>query len=207
MKSKLSILGLYNYDDTIFSGLQVPALLSRNILIDYIIMECADLELLYPAFDIMKKLLSSWSIARLHSWEKLLETTQQNYNMIHNYDRYEEWTDAGNRQNAVNSEQTQVGYVGVNNTVQTSKPGYNVSAGNVVTENIHTNGATNSNTSNQGNGTENENTSGTHSGHTYGNIGVTTAAQMLTGERELYKWDVYAAITQEFKNRFCVLVY
>ena len=109
MKSKLSILGLYNYDENIFSGLQLPSQMSRAILIDYICMECADLELLYPDWELMQKLLSSWSVARLHSWERLYESTVQEYNMIHNYDRYEQWSDNGQRDQNIQADANEEG--------------------------------------------------------------------------------------------------
>ena len=48
---------------------------------------------------------------------------------------------------------------------------------------------------------------GEHKGHLYGNIGVTTAAQMLQGERDINTYDVYKAIADEFKRKFCICVY
>ena len=43
--------------------------------------------------------------------------------------------------------------------------------------------------------------------HTHGNIGVTTAQQMIEGYREVSKFCVYDYIVQSFKDRFCVQVY
>lgn len=206
MKSKLSIIGLYEHDDTVFNGLQLPAEMSRNILIDYIYMECSDLELLYPEPSIMKKLISSWSLARLHSWERLYESTVQSYNMIHNFDRYEEWNDNGSRDNTASATNSQSGRASGTEETVVHKPGYN-STTYVTTE--QTSRSTNSNSSSSASANSNERdiTAAQHRGHLYGNIGVTTAAQMLQGERDINAWDVYEAITQEFKERFCVLVY
>ena len=44
-------------------------------------------------------------------------------------------------------------------------------------------------------------------GHMHGNIGVTTTQQMIEQEREIDKFNIYDYIIQEFKQRFCVLVY
>lgn len=178
MNATLSILGLYNYDNTVLDGLTVPAGLDRNTLIEYIFMECADIELLFPDADIMKQLVRAWAVARQHSWERLYESTVQKYNMLHNFDRYEEWRDTGSGN--------------AKGTTGRNKAGYN-SADLVHTEED----IAESNTTSSAN----------HNGHLYGNIGVTTPVQMLTGERELYKWDVYNEIANEFKARFCVLVY
>ena len=41
----------------------------------------------------------------------------------------------------------------------------------------------------------------------HGNIGVTTAQQMIAGFREISEFNIYDYITNSFKNRFCVQVY
>lgn len=199
MRATLSILGLYNYDASVLDGLTVPAGLDRDTLIDYICMECAELELLYPDPQLMRQLITSWATARQHSWERLYQSTVQRYNMIHNYDRYEEWQDDTTRSDTGSGSTNASG----NSTQTINKPGYNINNGMVSTERETVSNSTNSTANNR---TDSKNT-GKHSGHLYGNIGVTTAAQMLTEERELYKWDVYSAITQEFKEKFCVMVY
>lgn len=40
-----------------------------------------------------------------------------------------------------------------------------------------------------------------------GNIGVTTTQQMIREEREIADLDLYHLIINEFKNRFCIMVY
>ena len=49
---------------------------------------------------------------------------------------------------------------------------------------------------------------GTHNGHIYGNVGVTTSQQMLEQELLLApKLNVYNYIIASFRSRFCLLVY
>lgn len=43
--------------------------------------------------------------------------------------------------------------------------------------------------------------------HIHGNIGVTTTQQMIEQEREVDKFNIYDYIIQEFKQRFCLMVY
>lgn len=43
--------------------------------------------------------------------------------------------------------------------------------------------------------------------HAYGNIGVTTTQQMIQEEREIDKFNLYDIIIEEFKLRFCILIY
>lgn len=47
-----------------------------------------------------------------------------------------------------------------------------------------------------------------HSGHIHGNIGVTMAQQMIEAELNLRtKYDMVNIIVEEFKQRFCLMVY
>ena len=46
--SRISILGLYNYNTDIFSGFEVPDGMDREPVINEILMQCAELELVYP---------------------------------------------------------------------------------------------------------------------------------------------------------------
>ena len=54
--AKLSILGLYNQDNSIFDDMAVPdsEAFDKDTLIDSILMNLAELELLYPDYDFMK---------------------------------------------------------------------------------------------------------------------------------------------------------
>lgn len=48
---------------------------------------------------------------------------------------------------------------------------------------------------------------GEHELHAHGNIGVTTTQQLINEQREVDKFNLYDIITNEFKMRFCILVY
>ena len=87
--SKLSILGLYQYDQSLFDNLHLPADFTtedRATLINNLLMECAEFECTYPAFDFCKAAIGFWSKARLHVWEKLYASLFFDYNPIWNKD-------------------------------------------------------------------------------------------------------------------------
>lgn len=174
MPAWMSVKGLYDWDNTLFNGLALPSAMDKNTMINYIIMECSDLEIVITDSDTLKIMIESWSISRLHSWERLYESTVQNYNMIHNYDRYEDWTDNGT----------------ASGKADLSKTAYNEATPALADRN-ETEGKSQN----------------VHRGHMYGNIGVTTAAQMIQGERDINLFDVYQAIADEFKRKFCACVY
>ena len=52
--------------------------------------------------------------------------------------------------------------------------------------------------------TENE---GSHELHAHGNIGVTTTQKLISEQRDIERFNLYDIIIEDFKMRFCILVY
>lgn len=98
-KATLSILGLYNYDNTIFDHFNLPDDLQteKDTIVDNILIECAEFEVLYADSDFMKFAIDKWSKKSVPIWEHLYNTTQYEYDPIYNYDRTEKWTEEDNR--------------------------------------------------------------------------------------------------------------
>lgn len=184
MRSRLSILGLYNYRPDVFDDMAVPSGLVKTRIIDTILMDCAEIGLTYANPDIMKRMIKTWSYNKLPAWERILTALEEQYNPLHNYDRHETWTDEGSASaSASGSNSTKVA-------------GFN-SGTSMADRDTNTQSTSSS-----------SNSTGEHTGHTYGNIGVTTSAQMLQGEIDVRTAnDMYDIILQSFKNQFCVQVY
>ena len=91
MPATMSLLGLYNWDNSIMDGLRIPEVVDKQVLINNLLRECAELEVLYPQPDAMKFFIREWSNERLPVWEKLARTLNFEYDPISNYDRREEW--------------------------------------------------------------------------------------------------------------------
>lgn len=178
MPATLSVNGLYQYDNTLFNGMVIPPAMNKAALINYIIAECAELEISITDPETLKIMIESWSLSRLHSWIRLYESTVQDYNMIHNYDRQEDWTESNDGTSEANG--------------SISKAGYN-SGEMVAAEASNSNGEAHND--------------GERHGHISGNIGVMSSQSMLMEERSVNAYDVYMAITDEFKRKFCVCVY
>lgn len=49
--------------------------------------------------------------------------------------------------------------------------------------------------------------SGSHTLRAHGNIGVTTTQEMIRQQREIEQFNLYDIIIDDFRNRFCILVY
>ena len=85
----MSVMGLYNWDNTLFDLLTLPEGMDKNTLVDNLLVELSELEVLYPNPVVMKNLIGVWSDKQLDIWNRLYQTTQYEYNPIENYDRYE----------------------------------------------------------------------------------------------------------------------
>ena len=103
-RGTLSIIGLYNWDDHIFDQLALPPGVDFTDVTQNILMECGELETIYPDWEFMYNAIGFWSDRELPTWEHIYEMTQAEYNPIENYDRMETETEgenvAENRQRA-----------------------------------------------------------------------------------------------------------
>ena len=91
----LSIMGMYEYDPSIFDGLDIPTytdknqnvhVVDKNKVIQSILLNCAELELLYSSIDTMKLAIGVWSAAEQDTWKKMYATQMAEYNPIWNVD-------------------------------------------------------------------------------------------------------------------------
>ena len=85
----LSVLGLYQMDNTIFDSMQLPAGLDRETVIDGIIQDCMELEILYPNPEALKTMIGIWSKRELPTWNRVYNAEHAEYNPIENYDRHQ----------------------------------------------------------------------------------------------------------------------
>lgn len=223
-RATMSILGLYNYDNTIFDSMALPAQVNSNkaVLINNLLMECSEFEIIYTDPEFMKDAIGAWSGMMVDIWEKLYATTQFNYDPIANYDRNETWTDTDSRRIQNDRTPNLTTSYQINDTkdieygkseIQSENSYENAGfVGARKNENeggdtIHT-VATNSD---HQTGTDQniEQHSGTisHMARAYGNIGVTTTQQMIEQERETVQFNIFKTIIEDFKMRFCLMIY
>ena len=91
----LSIMGMYEYDNSLFDGLDVPTYTDKNNVvhvvdktkvIQSILLNCAELEILYQNLDTMKLAIGVWSAAEQDTWKKMYATVMMEYNPLWNVD-------------------------------------------------------------------------------------------------------------------------
>lgn len=86
MRATLDLLGIYNYHPSLFDEFEIPEQLDKTVLTDNLLMESAEMEVLYPDGDFLEKAIGAWSKKMLGIWDELYKTTQYEYNPIWNKD-------------------------------------------------------------------------------------------------------------------------
>lgn len=88
----LSIMGLYNNDPTVLDMMVFPDGFTdaqKTITKENILVECAELEFLYPAPEVAKTIIGIWSQKEKPYWDRVYAASQAEYNPIENYRRNE----------------------------------------------------------------------------------------------------------------------
>lgn len=178
IRSTLSIMGLYIYDDSIFSLMELPEGVDAETVKQGILMECADMELWLPDWDVMHNAIQLWSRKNLWKWAKLYASTQFVYNPIWNKDGTITEINSGDNTGTVTAENEVSGY-------------------NVNTYSPESKQTTTPNTK------WSENRSRTEQG----NIGTMSTQELIERERSVSDFSIYDVIIRDFKEAFCLLVY
>ena len=198
----MTILGLYQYgaydQKDLFQNMKIPAGIDRQDLIDNILEQGAAFEILYPDFEYLQFSIGAWSKRWYRTMDKWLKALTVQYDPLNNYDRHEEWTD-----NDKVSGKTETS-AGVNTAGHDE-----LSVTAYDSDQYHSKEKTDSSGTSESTGSSETNTDGTstHSGHLYGNIGVTTSQEMLREELDVQKFNLIQQITDLFLTEFCIMVY
>lgn len=98
---KLTVLGLYNYGeslhDDLFENLNLPEGINREDLINNILEQGAAFETLYPDYEYLKFSIGAWSRRWYRTIDKWIKVLAIEYDPLYNYNRFEEWEDSGSR--------------------------------------------------------------------------------------------------------------
>lgn len=203
MTPVLSILGLYTMTDGhVFDNLEIPEEMDKDILIPEILEACSDFGLLYPDGDFMQMIIGVWSKKELPIWQAMYNSTVLEYNPIENYDRYEDVTRKVRSRSSGKTDSDSTTSTGGDSTLaRTSFDSYDFRDAQKQTDDHETTVESGSESSSHSCGSETVTT------HMHGNIGVTTAAQMIEGYRAISDFSAYDFIVQSFARRFCIQLY
>jgi len=236
----LDIMALYNHDQTLFSAFQVPTSITwvehgpdgdtthtetipytKQNIVDNILLECAELEVVYPDADYMKLAIGVWSAKRLYTWQRIADVLYRKYDPFVNINRHEWRTTLENR-NLAGSETPNLtdretrNLAGTNDsTVTGNVNAFNDSSANgvqrdkVTTDQDTTDTGTVTNTHT---GTVNTTDTGTVTTtddyHIEGDSAIRDAQDIIRLETEQrLANDLIDIIIEDFKKRFCLMVY
>lgn len=224
---RLTLIGLFNYDPSLFDGLSLPADYDKQTFIDSLLLEHGEKCVLYsdPAF--MKFSIGAWGRKWSLELERIAQALKAEYDPIYNYDRFEEYEDNEGRKytskvDAGHKAKDTPSYNTVRDTNEDATIEHTVSADNSSsyapdwkeTQNGGKTTETTSGTTQDLAETSNSNTEDeekknfTHKAHLYGNIGVTTSAQMVTEVvQQRFKYNLYGTAARLFANELLIGIY
>ena len=236
MRARLDLLGIYQFDNTVLDLLELPEdedgndVIDRDTLKDNLLMDTAEIEILYPDASFLKLAIGAWSTKQVPIWTELYKSTQYEYNPIWNVDGKvvedrdlkgtDYRTDDHNTTRTHGDTMTRTN--GDTLTTDSFTYGYNsstaaptdkvVAAHTGNTSDAHTgttSDAHSGTTSDKDTGTIKHDTSDTGKVTTTrtGNIGVTSTQSLIKEQRDVVQFNIMDYIINDFKNRFCLLVY
>lgn len=186
----LTVIGLLNWDQKAFDLLQLPDGAIKQVAIDNICLTCGELGLVYSDPEVFREMVGIWSQVRYYAWKTLWATTQLDYNPIENFDRYEDFSE--DRDSEASGTGTSSG--------QRAQKVRGFDSNTLVDKDT---ASDNGESSSSSTGKERLK----HTSHMHGTIGVVTSQDMIKKERDIANFSFYDVIAEEFKQRFCVLVY
>lgn len=226
--ARLTLNGMYQYDPTLFDGMILPEDYDRDALLAEIMKRCGQLYPYHQVPPILKADIKLWFSRNYLNFDRIMDALIAEYNPIENYDRHEESTKTPNttdKSTLSGKDSSDRDYDHMKETVtykgddtretQVSafdstayQPSEKVTDSRSNREDEKDTDGGYTDTTNYGKvdtvthtGTEG------YSSHIHGNIGVTTNAQMITGELELRRFDIYTDIAARFEHEFIVQVY
>ena len=197
MQSKVTLIGLYNYDNSLFDNLSLPTGIDTETVKDQILMRCGEFELLYPDFDFMKLSIAHFSKKHFRTFQKWIDALNIKYDPLYNYDRKEEYTDTSAGATSGRSKPSQTTSTNTTEVSAFDSTGYQPKEKNTNQLTVNQE-ATDSSTSNS---------VLKHDAHLYGNIGVTTSQQMLESELDIARFNLAEQIADIFVEEYCLMIY
>ena len=167
---RISVLGLYNYDNSLFSEMVYPAAFTadeKQTVVGNILAECAELECLFPDTGTMKTMIGLWSKLNISVWQRIFTASKLEYNPIENYNRTELETISDDRtdSHSGNDVSRLSGSDGSSRTISNTQTNTGTDSRTVADTHSGTDTTTNSITAYDSNTLYTHDTSGTQYGH------------------------------------------
>lgn len=215
---KMTILSMEKWlnheNDSLFAEIDLPGGIDKDIMVQTILLRCAEFEVFYADPYYMKQVTTLFYKKHYKTFEHWVEGLSADWNPIENYDRYEDYK--GNRkedrtgkrsdESTSNDTTTASGSGSTESAVTTYESATYKPEGKTTSTSASGSTATGSNKA-EAESTDNLQGEDTHEIHIHGNIGVTQASDMVLNYLEMWSWNIYEHIADLYKDEFCVGVY
>lgn len=230
--AKLTMLSFNKYlndmyeGQTLFDLLTLPEGISKDDLVDNILLQGGEFEVLYSNPVFMREAIGSWGRKCYNTFLRWITAQSIEYNPLENYDRMEDWDDTLNKgisssaaremsnERTFDNADTTTHDTTSTDTEEVSafdSSSYQPSGKNTIendgTDKVEYSGTIKDELGESSTGHESENRKDVHSGRIHGNIGVTTSQQMLQSEYDIARFNIIDQITDMFILEFCIPVY
>ena len=197
---RLSLFGMYEYDNTILDDIVLPETINKQVLIDRILQDWGGYNCRFSNPALCKKFVHSWFKANEYNFEMMQKALTTEYNPIENYDRWAGHTITTTRDNVHTSQDS--GKDSVESDTTNKQAPFDSNSLKTTNETIN-NGSTTYGRQNKLSMDDSEKE--ILDEHVHGNIGVTTNQQMIQSELDLREFDIYQNISDRFANQFVYL--
>lgn len=197
-KAMINTMLFYHWDNSLFDDMEIPAGVDKNLVVSAILEETSDFPVLITDLETLRFAITQWSKHRVDIWKHFLETTRYEYNPIENYDRTETEDTTSNKDDTMTSSTTRTG---------ADTDTESVSAFNAAGLTDHTKSTTSYGSGSSGTDTVKAEDKFKRTLKVHGNIGVTSSQDMIKQEREIADFDIIDIIVNEYKKKFCILIY
>lgn len=193
-RNLFSLYGFYQYDNTLFDDIKLPAMCDKDTLINVIMDTSGQLQP-YHQTPTRLKMSIDFFFSRMYSnYDRMFRALELEYSAVENYDRYEDINETPNITRTTRSTSNS------NSTAQNNVSAYNSNT-------FEPSGLSTGNGSSSGSAEDRESGNRHTTSHIHGNIGVTTAMQMINEELKLRQYDIYKQIALQFEHEILMQVY
>lgn len=229
---RISLWGFYQFTDKkLFDNIKLYEEFDKDILVDLIMQQSGELAPFHQQPEYLKRNIENWFDRMYEQFKRMYDALYAEYNPLENYDRHEDWSDSestsastseslsssesestsgsahdSTSDSTSNSMENDISAANMTTGFLPDSASRGQSAGNSSADTNNTTSRQNASTSSRNN-IEGRQHFARHGGRIHGNIGVVTNVQMIQGELELRKFDIYETIANMFEEEFIVRIY
>ena len=202
----------------LFDDIVIPEGLDKEILLNNILVQGGEFEVTYPDPYFLK--IQTDFFFKLHAltFQRWFNAINKDYEPLYNYDRYESWRDTkegghetdtsfDNKTESESTTENDVSETTTNTRSAFDADAYQPHDRSEISADNDTDFSESASAEGTGKEKNKYNDEGTHSGHIYGNIGVTTSSKMLSEYLSIQEWNIYDHIAVMFLQEMTVPVY